>query len=352
MTAAGCQCHFQMDALTLIGIGDLGKLSSILSIRRKLTALFLKDPPDLFIGVDAPDFNLDLEETLKGAGIRTLHYVSPTVWAWRAYRIHQIRRAVDHMLVLFPFEEHYYHRQNVPVTFVGHPLADIIPLRYRQADYRTRLGLPQQKRIIALLPGSRRGELHRHADLFVQSACWISKRNPDVHFVAPMVNKRLRQMFRDAIERHGAGWLPITLQLNRSRDAMAAADVVLLASGTATLEAALLGKPMVVTYRLSWFSYHFIRLFSRVKLYSLPNNLAGREVVPELLQANAVPEKIGAAVEHFLTRPKQASGVREIFKRLHRSLRRNANVRAALAVIKVLSDTGLLTGTIVIKRRR
>jgi lipid-A-disaccharide synthase len=337
MQAAGCRCFYPMDELTLIGFGDIAKLASILSIRRKLTAQFLDNPPDLFIGVDAPDFNIPVEETLKAAGIRTLHYVSPTVWAWRSYRIHRIRRAVDHMLTLFPFEERFYQRQGIPVTCVGHPLADIIPLRYRPADFRSRLGLPQGKRLIALLPGSRSGELHRHADLFVQTALWLSKRHDDLHFVAPMVNARMQKLFMAAIQRQGAGDLPISVQLNRSRDAMAAADVVLLASGTATLEAALLGKPMVVTYRVSWFSYYLIRLFSHVRLYSLPNNLAGREVVPELMQSDAVPEKTGPAIEHFLTRPSQASGVRAIFRKLHRSLRRNANVRAAQAVIKVLA---------------
>lgn len=338
MQAAGCRCFHPMDALTLIGFGDFGKYFSILSIRQKLAMHFLADPPDLFIGVDAPDFNLGLEETLKRVGIATIHYVSPTVWAWRAWRIYQIRRAVDHMLTLFPFEEGYYRRHRVPVTCVGHPLADLIPLRYRQSDYRCRLGLPVKKRIVALLPGSRDSELHRHADLFVDTARWLHERHPALHFVVPLVNRATRRIFAEVLHRRHAGDLPVTLQLNRSHEAMAAADVVLLASGTATLEAALLRKPMVVVYRLSWISYFLIRLFSHVKLYSLPNNLVGRRVVPELIQTNAVPGKTGPAVEHYLMHPHQTAGVQKTFSRLHKSLRRNANVRAALAVLKVLKE--------------
>jgi lipid-A-disaccharide synthase len=339
MQAAGCRCFYPMEALTLIGFGGLGKYFTILSIRQKLAMHFLANPPDLFIGVDAPDFNLGLEETLKRVGITTVHYVSPTVWAWRAWRKYQIRRAVDHMLALFPFEERYYRQQRVPVTCVGHPLADLIPLRYRQSDYRRRLGLPTKKRIVALLPGSRDSELHRHAYLFVNTARWLYQRHPSLHFVVPLVNRETRQIFIEALHRQKAGDLPVTLQLNRSLDAMAAADVVLLASGTATLEAALLRKPMVVVYRLSWISYFLIRLFSHVNLYSLPNNLMGRQVVPEFIQFHAVPGKVGPAVEHYLTHPRQTIGVQKTFSRLHRSLRRNANVRAAMAVLKVLKDS-------------
>jgi lipid-A-disaccharide synthase len=242
------------------------------------------------------------------------------------------------MLTLFPFEERYYRRQRIPVTCVGHPLADLIPLRYRPSDYRRSLALPPMKRIVALLPGSRSAELHRHADLFVITARWLHARHANLHFVVPLVSRRAHRIFAGALYRHQAEDLPVTMQMNRSRDAMAAADVVLLASGTATLEAALLRKPMVVIYRLPWISYLLIRLLSHVNLYSLPNNLAGRRVVPELIQSNAVPEKVGPAVEHFLTNPRHTSGVQKIFSRLHRQLRRHADVRAAAAVFKILKS--------------
>lgn len=340
MQAEGCASWYPMERLSIIGFEALRKYGAILKIRRALARRFLADPPDLFIGVDAPDFNLTLEQHLRAAGIPTMHYVSPTVWAWRGYRLRKIRRSIDHMLTLFPFEQRYYEAHGVPVTFVGHPLADAIPEDYDPAVYRQALGLPRDQVVIALLPGSRVNELNRHADLFVQTAQWLHARHPRIHFVAPFVNDATRAIFIEALARRRAQQLPLTLLMQHSRDALAACNVALLASGTATLEAAMLRKLMVVTYKVSALSALLIRVFSHVTLYSLPNNLAGRELVPELLQDDAVPEKLGAAVERYLAHGLQATAVAEELRRLHRALRQGADERAAMAVIGLLRERG------------
>ena len=336
MQSSGCRSLFPMDRLSVIGFEGVEKYPEILGIRNKLADHFLSDPPDLFIGVDVPDFNLGLEERLKTAGIPTMHYVSPTVWAWRGYRIRKIRRAVDHMLTLFPFEASYYRKHHVPVTFVGHPLADQINERFSTPAMRRALHLPAKGVVIALLPGSRRSELRRHADLFVKTAMWLHKRHMNIHFVAPFVSPTTRAIFEEALYRQGAWFLPVTIVADQSRDAMAAADIVLLASGTATLEAALLKKPMVVTYKMAWLSYLLVLPFLHVKLYALPNILAGRKIVPELMQREATPEKLGNAVEDFLTHRDKTRSLRAVLSGIHRSLRRHADARAAEAVIRML----------------
>lgn len=338
MQSLGCHSLFPMEQLSIIGFEGIHKYSDILGIRNKLVDHFLSRPPDIFIGIDVPDFNLGLEEKLKSAGIRTVHYVSPTVWAWRRYRIRQIRRAVDHMLTLFPFEAKLYRQHHVPVTFVGHPLADQIDDKYSMRALRQRLRLPEKGTVIALLPGSRAGELERHADLFVKTALWLHKRHPDIHFVAPFANAETKAIFEQALYRRGAWFLPVTLVENQSRDAMAAADIVVLASGTATLEAALLKKPMVVTYKMSWFSYVLIRPFLHVDMYALPNILAGRRIVPELMQGDARPEKLGEAVEQYLSRPGKIKSARTALAGIHRSLRQHADQGAAAAVMKLLKS--------------
>ncbi len=336
MQAEGCVSLFPMDALTVMGFEAFDRVLRILDIRRQLARRFTQDPPDIFIGVDAPDFNLGLEQKLRAAGVCTVHYVSPTVWAWRRWRIHKIRRAVDHMLTLFPFEENYYREHGVPVTFVGHPLADAIPLRQDQAGTRRKLQLPLDKTIIALLPGSRRGELKRHADLFVETARWLHARHPRIHFVAPFATEQTMQAFEQALARSAGSPLPITVTLGNSREAMAASDIVLCASGTAALEAALIGKPMVVTYRISWWSSLLIRPMLHVKFYSLPNHLAGHELVPEYIQSDATPENLGRAIDRLLANPHEAEAMSDDLKAMHRALRRRADVRAAQAVIALL----------------
>jgi lipid-A-disaccharide synthase len=336
MQALGCRSLYPMEQLSIIGFDAINKYPEILGMRNKLAEHFASRPPDLFIGIDSPDFNLGLEEKLKSAGITTVHYVSPTVWAWRAWRIRKIRRAVDHMLTLFPFEAKLYRRHRVPVTFVGHPLADRIEERYDRHAIRRALHLPQKATVVALLPGSRMSELKRHASLFVKTALRLHQRWPDIHFIAPFISPETRTFFEQALYRHGAWFLPLTIVSNRSREAMAASDVVVLASGTATLEAALLRKPMVVTYRVSWLSYFLVRPFLYLKLYALPNILAGREVVPELIQARATAQNLAGAVEFYLANPGKTRTVRAALGEIHRTLRRHADVRAAEAVLKLL----------------
>jgi lipid-A-disaccharide synthase len=338
MQALGCRSLFQLAQLSIIGFDAIGKYPEILGMRNKLADHFLSGPPDLFIGVDVPDFNLGLEEKLKSAGIPTIHYVSPTVWAWRTYRIRKIRRAVDHMLTLFPFEAKFYRQHHVPVTFIGHPLADQIKDRYDVRAIRRKLHLPEKGTVVALLPGSRMSELERHADLFVKTAMRLHQQHPDMHFVAPFVSSETQAFFEKALYRHGAWFLPLTIVSNCSRDAMAAADIVVLASGTATLEAALLRKPMVVTYRVSWLSYLLVRPFLHVNMYALPNILAGRRLVPELIQTQATPQNLAEAVEFYLAHPDKAKSVRSALGDIHRSLRQHADVRAADAVLKLLKQ--------------
>ena len=338
MQAQGCRSLFSMDQLSIIGLEAVGRYPEINVLRNKLADHIMKNPPDLFIGIDVPDFNLALEEKLKSAGILTMHYVSPTVWAWRGYRIHRIKRAVDHMLTLFPFEASFYRRHHVPVTFVGHPLADQIEEKYDVGALRRQLHLPSKGKLVALLQGSRFSELRRHADLFVKTAQWLHKRHPDMHFVAPFVSTETRELFERALYRHGAWFLPLTIVTHHSREAMAASDIVLLASGTATLEAALLKKPMVVTYKVSWLSYLLIRPFLHVDLYALPNILAGRALVPEFIQSKAVPEILGKAVELYILQPDKAKSVRKALAEIHHTLRRKANRRAADAAINLLKS--------------
>ncbi|MEJ2107500.1 MAG: lipid-A-disaccharide synthase [Acidiferrobacteraceae bacterium] len=340
MRAEGCRSLFPMERLSIVGITELlGSLWSILAMRRRLLRHFLLNPPDVFIGIDAPQFNIGFERKLRSAGIRTVHYVSPTIWAWRSYRINDIRKAVDRILVLFPFEEELYRKQSIPVTYVGHPLADAFYKVPDRMAVRKTLGLRDDSVIIGLLPGSRRSELRRHADLLVKTAKWLHGRNSKLEFVAAFVGEETRALFLDALARNGAGDLPLTVLVGQSRDVMIASDVVVLASGTAALEAALLQRAMVVTYKVSWPSYLLLRMLAHVKLVSMVNNLAGRELVPEFLQHHATPVAIGKAVEFFLTHPEQRNEVVREMARIMESLRQGASERAAEAVCEVLAET-------------
>lgn len=337
MEALGCRSLFPMERLSVLGLTEvLGRYRELRHIRKNLRRHFLANPPDLFIGIDSPGFNLGLEHALRRAGIRTMHYVSPQVWAWRSYRVRKIRKAVDRMLVLFPFEVDFYRRRSVPAEFVGHPLADEIPERVDVREARQRMKCPQGQTIVGMLPGSRVSELRAHADVFVKTAMWLHRRHPEMLFVAPFVNRRTRQIFEDAIRDNSAWDLPLTRMHGHSRDAMAVSDVVLVASGTATLEALLLKRLMVVTYRVSWLSYVLIKLFSHVKRYSMPNHLAGRMLVPELLQRNANPEKLGSAIEDQLGQPEHRRATLQAFDEIHKELRQGASDRAAEAVLAIL----------------
>ena len=339
MLAAGCETLYPMERLSVMGLFEVvGRYLELVPIRRRLARRFRHNPPDAFIGVDAPDFNLSLELSLRRAGVRTVHFVSPSVWAWRSYRLATIARAVDMMLALFPFEPSLYDERSIPVRYVGHPLADEIAMRTDRDAARRRLNLDPESRIVALLPGSRMSELRRLAAPLARTARWILRRRPGVRFVAPAIDTSTRDFFSRVLAEH-APEVCCDLLLGRSRDAMAACDVVLLASGTATLEALLLKRPMVITYRTLRLTWMLGRAMLHVDHVGLPNLLAGARLVPELLQDDAVPEKLGPAVLDRLDHPDRHRHVLEEFDRIHRMLRNDAFAKAADAVLEVASTT-------------
>lgn len=338
MQAEGCDSLYPMERLSIIGIFELiGSFLGLLRMRRALVSRFIANPPDVFIGIDAPAFNIGLERQLKAAGIPTMHYVGPTVWAWRKNRIKHIAEAVDHMLVLFPFEEPLYRARGIPVTVVGHPLADVLPSEPNRASARRALGLPQNQVVVGLLPGSRESELRRLGDLFVKTASWIHHRNHKIIFASSLVGRHTRRLFDEAIAANAAGELPIHIFEGNSRDVMIASDVLILASGTVTLEAAFLARPMVVTYKVSFVTYVLAKLLLYIKHYAMPNNLAGYELVPEFMQYQATPARIGHAAEHFLANPDKADDVSRKLKALTMPLRQDASERAAEAVTALLA---------------
>ena len=337
MQAAGCRVLYPAEKLAVMGLVEvLGHLPALLRIRRALRRHFLATPPDLFIGVDAPDFNLALEQRLKRKGIPTVHYVSPSVWAWRQYRVRKIATSIDLMLTLFPFEADFYRDHQVPVRFVGHPLADRIPDQCHRRAVRLALKLPERGRILALLPGSRCGEVSRLAEPFLRTALWLREQMPDLQFIAPLASVATRELF-EACRRRVAPDLPVTLLDGQSREAMCAADAVLLASGTAALECMLLKRPMVVAYRLSPLSYWLARRLLRVSLYSLPNHLAGRPLVPEVIQGDVTPEGLGEPLLAYLREPGANRDLLAVFSDLHRALRQGASASAADAVLELVA---------------
>ncbi|MCY4349292.1 MAG: lipid-A-disaccharide synthase [Thiotrichales bacterium] len=335
MLALGCQSLYPMERLSVMGLTEAaGRYLELVPVRRRLARRFAENPPDAFIGVDAPDFNLSLELALRRAGVRTVHFVSPSVWAWRRYRLAKIARAVDMMLALLPFEPQLYEERSIPVRFVGHPLADEIAMRTSRDAARERLGLDRQARIVALLPGSRMSELRRLAEPLARTARWVQRRRPDVRFVVPLVDRATHGFFARALDEHAPD-ARCDLFLGQSRDAMAASDVILLASGTASLEAMLIKRPMVITYRTMRLTWMVGRAMLHVDHVGLPNLLAGRRLVPELLQDEATPERLGALVLDRLDHPERQRAVLEEFDRIHHMLRNDAFTKASEAVLEV-----------------
>jgi lipid-A-disaccharide synthase len=285
MQSAGLDAWYPMETLAVRGYVEvLRSLPKLLRIRRDLRRRLLADPPDLFIGVDAPDFNLGLELVLRSRGITTVHYASPSIWAWRGERIHKIKRAVSKMLALFPFEPAIYEKAGVPVAYVGHPLADELPEYPDKDAAREQMKLPQEQTVVALLPGSRQSEVRQMGELFAATARLVAEQVPGVHFLVPLVSRETRMIFEEALYHQGAEHLPVTILFGHAHMAMVAADAVLVASGTATLEAALLKRPMVITYRMPRLSAWIMRRRGRLRYVGLPNILAGEFVVPEILQ--------------------------------------------------------------------
>jgi lipid-A-disaccharide synthase len=335
MLEQGFHSYFPQDRLAVMGlIEPLKRLPELLRIRKFLREHFIANPPSVFIGIDSPDFTISLEASLKEQGIKTVHYVSPSVWAWRQKRVLKIAHAVDLMLTLLPFEAKFYHEHNVPVEFVGHHLADEIPLFVDKIAARKALGLPEEGRIVALLPGSRSSEVERMGELFLRTAVYCLEQDPSLQFIVPAASPdRYRQLH---IELNDYVDFPIELLNGHSHDAIAAADVVLLASGTVTLEALLLKKPMVVAYKMAPLTFKILSWLVKTPWVSLPNLLAQKMLVPELLQNNATPEALSAAVMNYFENPEEAIALSETFAQMHAELKRNASARAAEAVAQLI----------------
>lgn len=340
MKAQGCEILYDMERIGLLGIdGLLTKLRDILAIRKHLHKYFTDNPPALFVGIDVPDFNMTLEKKLKASGIPVLHYVSPTVWAWRGYRIKKIRQSVDHMLTLYPFEATYYEKQSIPVTYVGHPMADEIEQPNKQlARQALSLNYQENDTIIALLPGSRSSEIKRLASIFMQTAQLLYAKNKNVKFILPFANEYVKNCFETCVDTLPD--VPIDFMVGNARRAMEAADVVILASGTAALEAALLQRPHVVVYRVSKLMHWILEHTRHVDYYSMPNHLLPTPKVPELMQSEATPENIVAAVENYLQHPQQVAQLAKEFASIHAQLRLDGSAKAAEVAISMMRHDG------------
>jgi lipid-A-disaccharide synthase len=340
MRAAGCEALADAEELAVMGLTEvLRHLPRLLKLRRGLITRFTAARPDVFVGIDAPEFNLGLAARLKAQGIRTVQYVSPQVWAWRQGRVRGIGEACDRILCLLPFEPPFYERHGIAARFVGHPLADQFPMEPDRGAARAGLGLPAGETVVAVLPGSRMGEVSRLAAPFAGAAAWLSARRPGLRFVAPMVNAAVRARFEAAWAQAAPG-VPVQIVDGRSRDVLAAADVVLVASGTATLETLLSKRPMVVAYRLGAVTAFLLQRLGLVKVqhFSQPNLLAGREVVPEFFQDAATPEALGAAVLDWLESPERVAPLQATFADVHAQLRRGGADLAAEAVLELLAS--------------
>jgi lipid-A-disaccharide synthase len=340
MREAGFEAWHDCSELAVMGLAEvLRHLPRLLRLRRVLAARLLAWRPDVFIGIDAPDFNLGLERRLKSRGIRTVHYVSPSVWAWREGRAGKIGRSADCVLCLFPMEPPIYARHGVDARFVGHPLADALPLEPDRAAARSSLGLPDAAPVLALLPGSRLGEIARLGDIFLQAAARVRAAEPALRIVVPAATPACRAAIETLLaESPGLPRDAVSLLDGHAHEAMIAADVVLLASGTATLEALLAKRAMVVGYRISALTYALVRGLGLMKTdrYSLPNALAGEAVVPELMQHDCTPERLSAAVLDWLRDPQRIAALVPRFVAIHANLRRDASAQAAAAVAELL----------------
>ncbi|MEE4099929.1 lipid-A-disaccharide synthase [Pseudomonas viridiflava] len=337
MEAQGMQSYFPMERLSVMGLVEvLGRLRELLARRKLLVQTLIDEKPDVFIGIDAPDFTLNIELQLRRAGIKTVHYVSPSVWAWRQKRVLKIREGCDLMLTLLPFEARFYEEKGVPVRFVGHPLADTIPLESDRAAARGELGLAGDVPVVALMPGSRGGEVGRLGTLFFDAAERLLAQRPTLRFVLPCASPQRRTQIEELLQGRD---LPITLLDGRSHTALAACNAVLIASGTATLEALLYKRPMVVAYRMAPVTFWILKRLVKSPYVSLPNLLAQRLLVPELLQDAATPE---ALAETLLPLIDEGQAQTQGFDEIHRTLRRDASNQAADAVLSLLGQTSSL----------
>lgn len=336
MVEEGAKSLYPMDRLSVMGLAEvLGRYTELHRMRSNLIKHFCQSKIDVFIGIDAPDFNLGVEAKLHKAGIKTVQYVSPQVWAWRQYRVKKIVRSTDLMLTLLPFEARFYQEHQVPVKFVGHPLADLIPMNNDKAAARHLLNLPEGKKYIAILPGSRSNEIQYLGSRFLEIASWCYRQRNDLHFITPLPSQERRKQFEQCVTQHPSD-LPITLIDGMSREVVSAADAVLLASGTAALETMLLKRPMVVAYRMSPLTYWIGRKMVKLKHFSLPNLLLPEPMVPEFLQENVRPEQVGQALLEYLSDDDKVRDLTRRFEEVHAQLRCNASATAAAAVLEML----------------
>jgi lipid-A-disaccharide synthase len=336
MQALGAKSLFPMERLAVRGYVEVLKhYREIRAIQRSIITEFQTNPPNIFIGIDAPDFNLGVEAALKAQGVTAIHYVSPSIWAWRPERIHRIKQSVSHMLTIFPFEEKIYRDAGIPVSYVGHTLADEIAIEIDRSAARRALNIDADVPVFALLPGSRVSELEFHAELFVGTALEIAKSLPLAHFVAPFATMETQRQFETAVSKTAAGKVNIICMQGASQSALAAADVALIKSGTSTLEAALMKCPMVITYRVSAISAWLMRRKGRGYLpyIGLPNILAGEFIVPELLQEDATPENLAQAILNWYREDRLREKLQARYLAIHQSLRQNSGerIREALA---------------------
>lgn len=334
MEAEGLVSMFPMERLSIMGLVEvLGRLPELIKRRAKLIKDIIAAKPNVFIGIDAPDFNLGIELKLRETGIKTIHYVSPSVWAWKQKRVFKIKKACDLVLTLFPFEAKFYEKYDVPVCFVGHPLANTIPLEVDRVAAKIKLGILQDNKVVALMPGSRGGEVSHLAPVFLKTADIILEHYPNTKFVIPCANQQRKEQIEELLISHK---LPITLLDGQSHEALAACDVVLIASGTATLEALLYERPMVVAYKLASLTYWIAKRLVKTPYVSLPNILAGRLLVPEMIQDKAEPDKLFAELQPLLEgKTKEQT---DSFKAIHLTLRQNASEKAAEATLKLINS--------------
>lgn len=339
MASQGFRALWPMDRLAVRGYVEvLRHYPEIAMIRRRLRQTLLASPPRAFIGVDAPDFNLGLEAALRSHGIPTIHFVSPSIWAWRRERIETMRRAVDHVLVVFPFEEAIYRDAGIPVSYVGHPLADVIPESPDRAGARLRLGLPADEPVLALLPGSRLSEIHYLGAVFVRAAAQLQRETPRLHLIVPMVSRAARTRFEAIVGRLDLAGLRLQVFDGASHDALAACDAALVASGTATLEAALFKRPMVIAYRMAYLTWIKMRRMGYLPWVGLPNILAREFLVPELLQDAVTEHALVDAVRFQLFDTGNRAQLEACFLEMHRSLRRDTARAAADVVARLVGD--------------
>ena len=337
MQGQGFDAWYPLEKLAVRGYVEVLKhYREISGIRNSLKKRLLADPPDVFIGVDAPDFNLAVEKALKQRGVPAIHYVSPSIWAWRGKRIHKIGAAVNRVLALFPFEPALYEKEGIPVTYVGHPLADMLPVEDGRRPARELLELTEAQPVFALLPGSRQSEVAYMAETFIATAREIHARLPQALFLVPLATRETRLLFEAAIYRADARALPIRMLFGHAHEAMMAADAVLVASGTATLEAALLKRPMAIAYKMSPTSYRLMKGMGYLPYVGLPNILAGKFVVPEFIQHDAIPENLPQALLNFYTDKETCARIAEVFHDIHLQLKQNTAERAANAILYML----------------